>query len=521
MLAGVATLEAIGVLERDPEVVRLDVSRETGVEDLQVSLPATRGDVVHAPPLDERGANALVGVIDGGFDVLHQAFLDAAGKTRIVALWDQYDNTGPAPLDDDGNPLYGTLHTAADIDGYIGNGVVPAGLPRDPRGHGTHVASIAAGRAVGAFAGGVAPEARIVAVVPKLDTPAGDPRSIGYSTAHVDALAFIHRVANQHHLPVAVNVSLGMNAGAHDGTSTLEAAFDNFSAGGRLPGRVLVKSAGNSAANDTHARFYIGSQQVVDLQWDSPSNGRRSDVVELWFNSADDLAFVLEAPDGSQSSAIDQATPMGSGAFPSGSNYSIALDRFHRDNGDTRLSVRITRGSVPRIEVGVWKLIVRGTAVISEGIVDAWIERQRGSAHFVSHVEVEGTLSIPVTANSVIAVAALDRAMTGRVTYFSSRGGTRDGRRRPDVGAPGDAIEAAEAGTASGVAVKNGTSMAAPHVTGAIALLLSQQAARGAPLNANQIRAALTQSSIGFNGRWNPDRGWGMLDIETLLTLFA
>ena len=46
-------------------------------------------------------------------------------------------------------------------------------------------------------------------------------------------------------MPVVVNVSQGMNAGAHDGKSMLEVAFDEFSKGGRQRGRVIVKSAGN------------------------------------------------------------------------------------------------------------------------------------------------------------------------------------------------------------------------------------------------------------------------------------
>ena len=67
-----------------------------------------------------------------------------------------------------------------------------------------------------------------------------------------------------------------------------------------------------------------------------------------------------------------------------------------------------------------------------------------------------------------------------------------------------------------------GTSMAAPHVTGAIALLLSQQQAAGpgAQLNANQVRAAISQSSRGFNGHWNSLRGWGLLDAQEMLNLF-
>jgi hypothetical protein len=75
----------------------------------------------------------------------------------------------------------------------------------------------------------------------------------------------------------------------------------------------------------------------------------------------------------------------------------------------------------------------------------------------------------PAPYADVLTVAAVDRDR--RVTGFSSRGPTADGRPKPDVAAPGEAIlSALPDGTYGELA---GTSMATPHVAGVVALLWS------------------------------------------------
>lgn len=96
---------------------------------------------------------------------------------------------------------YGTFHDAAAIAGYLKAGTVPPGLGRNERGHGTHVASIAGGRTAGDFAGGVAPDAKLLIVV------SGGSGPIGYSSSHIEVPAFIEAFAAQLKLPVVVNVS--------------------------------------------------------------------------------------------------------------------------------------------------------------------------------------------------------------------------------------------------------------------------------------------------------------------------
>jgi subtilisin family serine protease len=311
----VADRQAIQALAEDPDVISVEASRGDGLPDCVNSMPWIGAPAARAVPFQEQGAGAIIGLIDGGLDVLHAAFRDAARASRIRLLWDQRDPTGPAPSAVNAiyrDQTYGTLHTRADITGDIAHAAVGKNLGRDLlRGHGTHVASIAAGTpfagilrpAVGApqaiaFPGGVAPEADLVVVIPKLGADAGDPQSLGYSKTHVDALAFIRATAEEADAPVVVNVSPGMNAGAHDGSSLLELGFDAFTGVGRDPGYVIVKSAGNEFGYDGHAFVQPFENGVVPIVWTTKRDPRREDYLEFWFPSCDDLAFTVVAPTG-------------------------------------------------------------------------------------------------------------------------------------------------------------------------------------------------------------------------------
>lgn len=99
---------------------------------------------------------------------------------------------------------------------------------------------------------------------------------------------------------------------------------------------------------------------------------------------------------------------------------------------------------------------------------------------------------------------------TGSVPSFSSRGPTEyRGQvvRKPDWSCPGVSILSARAG--GGYTRKNGTSMAAPHTTGLIALMLQRHPAK----TPDQIRIALagTAKDKGNTG-WDGSYGFGFLE---------
>ncbi len=126
------------------------------------------------------------------------------------------------------------------------------------------------------------------------------------------------------------------------------------------------------------------------------------------------------------------------------------------------------------------------------------------------------TIGTPGDAYNVITVGSMDdRGTVNRaddiVSYFSSRGTTVDGRKKPDIVAPGSNITSANAFWEQGNLWKSasGTSMAAPHVSGAATILTD------IGLNPNEVKALLINSAEDFGTRgWDPHYGWGYIDLN-------
>lgn len=474
---------------------------------------AGSADRLPVEPPAERGAKAMVAMVVEGIDILHETFLDERGQSRIVGIWNQRNTTGSPPS----GFAYGTYHSAADIADYLETGSLPSGLDRNADGIGTHCSSIAAGRPVQGFAGGVAPEARILVVIVNSGEAA-----TGYSQAHVDALQFIDQQAQSLGLPVVVHVTQGMNAGAHDGTSPLETAFDAFSRQGRAPGRVIVKPAGNEAGRGTHAELSPAADHLLELSWTSEAQERPffgMVRIELWWAASNKYRFQLVSPGGDATGWIDLEKPELKGKLGK-DQYFVELVARHVDNGDSRLLLEIGRVT-GRVTPGDWSLRIHGVEIFTDGPIHAWIERSLVPTRFLSFVSEGTTLTIPATAHSVIAAGAVN-ADGLQPASFSSFGPTRDGRRKPEVAAAGIDIEGARAGTATDIKRMSGTSVAAAHLSGVVALVLSQAATADRPWpNVNQIRAALQQTARNYSGVWNPRTGYGVVDAEAVLKAFA
>ena len=136
-------------------------------------------------------------------------------------------------------------------------------------------------------------------------------------------------------------------------------------------------------------------------------------------------------------------------------------------------------------------------ALRAAGIAPVFAAGNEGSA--------PSSLRSPGSYPEAITVGATDDL--DLVAYFSSRGPSPWGEIKPEVSAPGAQIRSSLPGGTYGTA--NGTSMAAPHVTGLAALLLSADPT----LSVDAVEAILTSTAIPLGEQIpNNDTGWGRID---------
>ena len=468
------------------------------------------------------GKGVLIGIIDFGCDFAHQNFRNADGSSRVETLWHQAGVPTPA------SPLgYGRLFTRADINAALTKQNPYSALGYGPRpdtpfergSHGTHVMDIAAGNGRGSGVPGCAPEADIIFVeVAASDIEWSGPKAVGQSFGDsvqvLEAVKFVFDQAVDR--PCVVNLSLGTNGGPHDGTTLVEQGLDALIRGG--PNRAIVIAASNSQADGIHAQGSVPANASFDLQWQT-QGGDAGQEMEIWLPGAARVAVELIAPDGTSLGIAEPGTNL-----PIGTDQELAVFIANRlnepNNHDNLIGIFIAGG----IGGGVW--VARLHARQNAGApFHAWIERlDRAQSSFVQR-EDRFTLGSISCGRETIVVGSYDAHKVALpLSYFSSCGPTRDNRQKPEVSAPGHAVLAAWSRTGNGVIDKSGTSMAAPAVTGLLALLLAEARRRNLDLDSAQIRDLLIRSARQnppgiAAGQWHERYGHGRVSAAALQLL--
>ena len=503
------TLAELLTLVASPDVIYVEPSWKTEPK-LDMSLPAIGADRVHArvPPI--LGEDVIIGAIDTGIDYMHLDFCYDADEdgieesSRITSIWDQ---TGG---------FFGTTYSNGDIEGDLALGLGPnEGIvrQRDSDGHGTHVMGIAAGDGSSSSAGfvGVAPGTQIIMV-----------KTTFYTMDILAGVEYVFEQAEERGLPAVVNLSLGGHDGPHDGTSLFEQGLDELL---QEPGRAIVVSAGNEGDQSIHISHTLHGDSFTFLL-DPSSN---STDLSLWYPGGSAFTIIITPPGGSPLTVPARTT--GHASTASGLvTVDNALAGANPNNGDNEVLISLSS----LMTYTAWSITVSDAG--GGGRFDGWIISNRGK---ILGGDSNETIDEPGNAERVITVGAFntkaiwpslsgeqdfsDDYPIGDLSVFSSRGPTRDGRQKPELTAPGTWICSSLSVNSSSVRYQThpdgvhtmslGTSMAAPHVSGVIALMLVVNP----QLTASQIKEALIETAVrdSFTGSaTNPRWGWGKVAAE-------
>lgn len=506
------------------------------------------------------GQGVLVGIIDTGVDFRHADFLDQAGKTRIDFLLsksERRDQRHPE-IPDYGGMQVVTAHEIDELLDFERRGLPPAFPIRqaDVNGHGTHVAGIAAstglatsGRfAAGRYAG-IAPAARLCVVKATADEISFDEADVLWG------VSFCLDRARESRQPVVLNLSLGGAGGAHDGQSLFEQALDELI--GDRPGNIAVAAAGNDGSRDLHASASLlnGHHTVtLHVQHTGAQSSGSGALFEVYYDAAAppsiagaaEMTFELTTPGGQM---IQVAAGQQKLHDFGEAGHALIDARDLAASGSRGATISLHKEKAGAIQAGDWRLTLHGRTrrydvwhVVSSD--DVWV-KLRG------HLDPDSFVGAPASARSVISVGAVRSRLTWprqdgrraelgrelfRVAPFSSGGPLRDGRFAPDLLAPGEFVLSALSSATlqsdsrssfyrpndpgflvadDGLhAALRGTSQAAPHVTGAIALLLEHNPR----LTPTEIRELLrTTTRLPLLQGYGPRRGFGELDLPAAL----
>ena len=496
---------------------------------LDKSVHETTADTVRSN-YSVKGKDIIIGVIDTGIDWQHPDFRMAsdAFKTRIKFLWDMSDITGRPPTGFESSG--GTEYDETQINAALaGSGTVNA---QDQAGHGTHVAGIAGGL------NGMAPDADLIIV--KATRSGGQSFT---STDVVTALDYIDKKATSLGKPYVVNLSLGGQQGPHDGRSAEAAAIDELIGEDKI-GKVVVVAAGNDGNDRIHTSGILPSNSAVSVSraLNDPGIGKTISI-DIWIKAtiANAISFRVTGPD-----TLFESTGSTLGRIGDHSDGKTSISTSGFADGTVITDVNTIISITTKI-LGDWVVSLKGGRGDGTGEFDMWV--------FSDNTEWKDTdgdfsnlVGSPGASNNAITVGAYTTkkswtdadanphaiaATVGDRASFSSPGPTRDGRRKPEISAPGQLIvsslssDAKSGGifSASNIlpgnltAIAQGTSQATPHVTGAVALLMEQAQRDSVTLDAKIVRDALqasARSDASTGTVPNDEWGFGKMDVDSL-----
>lgn len=472
---------------------------------------------VQRPPLELTGRGTVLAVIDTGISYENPAFRYSDGSSRILAIWDQTDQSGEPPE----GFAYGTEYTQERINEALQSenprDIVPQ---RDDIGHGSALASVAAGSRLGGgieFTG-AAPDAQLVVVKLKPakqhlrdyymireDVPA-------YSTDDIlFAIKYVQQFAMPFVQPVVLCMGMGTSLGSHNGGSFLADYLQQVT---QQLGMATAVSGGNEGNAAGHFRAELTQQaRQAEIR---VGEGMRGFMLELWGESPAVFSISIRSPGG-------EVIPETNLRINREVDYTFVYEKTRvvinyvsneRNTGDELVVMRFEAPSP-----GVWSISVRGERTFVGASFHIWMTQkqfQQGDASFLMPTP-EVTLTMPSYAEDAVTATSYN-SENGSFFFASGQGFARTGRIKPDLAAPGVSVS-----TVNGP--YTGGAMAAALTAGAMLQLMQWCVTEGnAPfVSGREIRGYLRRGAIEERAYEYPNRQWGYgrLDLQRTFDVIA
>lgn len=435
------------------------------------------------PVLNNQGAGVIVGFVDTGINYTDSLFRNVDGSTRIIGIWDQTNNSDNSNNieNETAKPfsafsaLYGTQYTAEEINLAL-NSDNPASIvpTRDENGHGTFLASIAAGnRDERAGFSGAAPRASIAMV--KLKPAKQYLRDFYLIQDGAEAyqendimmgVSYLYFLARKYSMPLVVCIPLGTNMGSHMGMSRLGQYLNQVSLSN---GSAVITAAGN----ETGARHHF--RAVMDADTDEVTAELRVGEreagfsMELWAENMGAYTVGFISPTGEVAREI--SVPL------RGENtVSFLLEQtqitVYTQIADVSAGSQFIFMRFENPMSGIWRILIRNSLDIRETF-HIWLP-VRGfisDETYFLRPDPDTTITDPGNARYPITVTAYDHTKNS-IYIHASRGYSLSGRIKPDLAAPGVNILGASV-SGRRLTRMSGTSVSAAHLAGAAAILLN------------------------------------------------